>query len=157
MRGFVQEILALCAWIFAFVAIHFLHTPLTEKLIPFTGNNLGAPAVLAFAVLLIVPLMMVRVMARQMGRLSRNSLLGPIDRVIGFGFGTIKGLLIVVLAFSILVLGYDTVWGIGGRPDWISQSRSYPFVDASSRALVKMIADRRNIAAEAEEQRLRPK
>jgi membrane protein required for colicin V production len=47
-------------------------------------------------------------------------------------------------------LGYDTVWGPGGRPDWITQSRSYPFVNASSEALVKMIAERRRTAIEAE-------
>ena len=41
------------------------------------------------------------------------------------------------------------VWGAGGRPDWITQARSYQFVNASSEALVKMIAERRREAAEA--------
>jgi membrane protein required for colicin V production len=63
-------------------------------------------------------------------------------------------MVITVLAFSVLVLGYDTVWGIGGRPDWITQSRSYPFINASSEALVKMIAERRKAAVEAEASRL---
>jgi membrane protein required for colicin V production len=55
------------------------------------------------------------------------------------------------------VLGYDTVWGPGGRPDWIKQARSYQFVNASSEALVKMIADRRRAAAEAEAAELKAK
>ena len=77
--------------------------------------------------------------------------------MLGFGFGAIKGTIIVVMAFSILVLGYDTVWGVGGRPGWITQARTYPFVNAGSEAMVTMIAERRKEAAEAEAQALREK
>ena len=155
MRGFVQEVLALAAWLFALAAIHYLHTPLTARLVPITGDNMGAPAVLAFAMLLMVPYIVVKILAKRMGELSRDSLLGPIDRVIGFGFGTVKGLVIVVLAFSIVVLGYDTAWGIGGRPIWITQARTYPFINASSESLVKIIGERRGAAAAAEKKRLK--
>ena len=55
----------------------------------------------------------------------------------------------LVLAFSVLVLGYDTIWGVGGRPQWIVTSRSYPFVNSASEMLVKMIGERRRAAAEA--------
>ena len=48
-----------------------------------------------------------------------------------------------------LVLGYDTVWGTGGRPDWITQARTYPFVNAGSDALVQMIDERRQSRAQA--------
>jgi membrane protein required for colicin V production len=154
VHGFVHEVLALAAWIFSLFAIHFLHTPVTEGLEPFIGTPSGA-SVLAFAMLLMVPYATIKLLANWMGRASRNSLLGPIDRVIGFGFGAIKGAIIVVLAFSVLVLGYDTVWGVGGRPLWITQARSYPFVNASSDALVKMIGERRRAAAEAEARELK--
>lgn len=148
LRGFVQEMLALAAWIFALFAIHYLHSPLSLALVPTIGTESGA-AVLAFALLLLVPYAVVKLIANWLGGKARNSLLGPIDRVLGFGFGAVKGLIIVVLAFSVLVLGYDTVWGVGGRPDWITQARSYRFVNASSEALVTMIAARRNAAVEA--------
>jgi membrane protein required for colicin V production len=139
----------LLAWIFSLVAIHYLHTPVTAFFIPKIGTSSGA-AVLAFALLLLIPYAAVKLLGNWLGRASRSSVLGPIDRVLGFGFGAVKGILITVVAFSILVVGYDTVWGPGGRPDWITQSRSYPFVNASSEALVKMIAERRRTAIEAE-------
>jgi membrane protein required for colicin V production len=148
LRGFVHEILALLAWIFALFAIHYLHTPLSNALSPVIGTVSGG-SVLAFALLLLVPYAVVKLIANWLGARTRNSVLGPIDRVLGFGFGAIKGIIIVVLAFSVLVLGYDTVWGPGGRPDWITQARSYRFVNASSEALVKMIAERRQEAVEA--------
>ncbi len=148
MRGFVQEVLALAAWVLSMVAIRQLHTPLSEALMPHIGTESGA-AVLAFAILLLVPYAIFKLLANRMGEASRNSVLGPIDRVLGFGFGSIKGMLIVVVTFSLLVLGYDTVWGAGGRPTWITQARSYPFVNAASEALVQMIAERRKEAAAA--------
>lgn len=153
MRGFVQEVFALAAWVLALVAIHNLHTPLTASLEDFVGTS-SAAAVLAFALLLLVPYAIVKLLSNRLGEASRNSILGPIDRLLGFGFGAVKGIVIAVLAFSVLVLGYDTVWGVGGRPTWITQARSYPFVNAASEALVKMIAERRKVAAEAEAVRL---
>jgi membrane protein required for colicin V production len=148
VRGFVHEVLALVAWIAAVFAIRVLHTPLTAWLTPHIGTGSGA-AVLAFGLLLIVPYAVMKMIANWAGRKSRGSVLGPIDRVLGFGFGTIKGVIIVVLAFSVLVLGYDTVWGVGGRPTWITQARTYPFIDAASKSLVEIIGDRRRAAAAA--------
>lgn len=154
LRGFVQEVLALCAWAVSLVAIHYAHTPVSQMLEPYVGDRMGANAVLAFALLLLVPYVVVKLIAGRIGAASRGSFLGPVDRVIGFGFGAVKGMLIAVIGFSILVLGYDTVWGVDGRPPWITQSRTYPFINASSDALVKMIGERRREAAEAERERL---
>ena len=150
MRGFVQEVLALAAWVFALFAIRYLHTPLTEALVPFVGNGAGAAPVLAFALLLLVPYATVKLIGNRLGSASRSSVLGPLDRLLGFGFGGLKGMIIAVLAFSVLVLGFDITWGSGGRPNWITQSRSYPFVNAASEELVRMLAERRRSAAEAE-------
>lgn len=150
MRGFVQEVLALAAWVLSLVAIHNLHTPVTEFLQPIIGTTSGA-AVLGFAILLLIPYAIMKLLANSLGKRSRESVLGPIDRLLGFGFGTLKGLIIAVMAFSVLVLGYDTVWGAGGRPDWITQARTYPFINAGSNSLVTMIAERRKEAIEAED------
>jgi membrane protein required for colicin V production len=149
MRGFVQEVLALVAWILAVLAIYYFHTPLTLGLAQWVASDTGA-AVLAFALLLLVPYAIVKFASKWVGTTSRNSVLGPIDRLLGFGFGAIKGIIIVVLGFSILVLGYDTVWGPQGRPDWIALSRTYPFINAASDELVNMIGERHRAARRIE-------
>lgn len=142
MRGLVQEVLSLAAWILAAFSVHYLHPALTEYLRGWYDAEPATP-ILAFAILLLIPYAAMRVIASNVGEASRGSILGPIDRVLGFGFGAVKGALIVVFAFSILVLGFDTVWGYKGRPDWITQARVYPATDAFSRELVVMIAERR--------------
>ncbi|MEN9717245.1 MAG: hypothetical protein RIQ99_123 [Pseudomonadota bacterium] len=152
-RGFVQEVLALAAWMLSLFAIHTFHTVLSTRIEPAIGSASGA-AVLAFALLLLVPFGVVRFLANRIGEASRNSVLGPIDRVIGFGFGAIKGMVIAVVGFSLLVLAYDTIWGAGGRPEWITSARTYPFINAASEKLVVMIGERRQEAAAAEAERL---
>jgi membrane protein required for colicin V production len=147
LRGFMQEVLSLAAWVLAAFAIRFLHTPLTTALQEYIGSHITT-SLLSFTLLLLIPYAAMKVIANNVGTASRGSVLGPVDRVLGFGFGALKGMVIVVIAFSLLVLGYDTVWGFKGRPTWITTARSYELVDASSRALVEVLADRRAILRE---------
>ncbi|KEO91432.1 colicin V production protein [Erythrobacter longus] len=143
LRGLVQEVLSLAAWILAACSVYYLHGDFTQFLRGFYDLDPGA-GILAFAILLLIPYAAMKLIAGNVGEASRGSILGPIDRVLGFGFGAIKGALIVIFAFSLLVLGFDTVWGFKGRPDWIAQARTYPAADAFSRELVDMIAVRRD-------------
>ena len=143
MRGFMQEILSLAAWILAAFAIRFLHTPLTLALEDYIGPEITT-SLLSFTLLLLIPYAAMKVIASNVGTASRGSVMGPIDRVLGFGFGALKGVVIVVIAFSLLVLGYDGIWGYKGRPSWITTARSYELVDASSRALVEALAECRS-------------
>ncbi len=142
LRGFMQEILSLAAWILAALAIRYLHTDLTLFLQDYLGDGV-ATSVLAFALLLLIPYAAMKLIANNVGKMSRKSVLGPVDRVLGFGFGGVKGMLIVVVAFSLLVLGYDSVWDYRGRPTWMTTARSYEFVDGASRSLSEVLAERR--------------
>ena len=82
MRGFVQEVLSLVGWALAIFAIRYLHTDLTAFLYNYIGTPSGA-AVLAFALLLLIPYAAMKLIARLAGRGTRNSVLGPIDRILG--------------------------------------------------------------------------
>ncbi len=150
MRGFVHECLVLAAWIVAVLAIHTFLSQTTALLLPYIHSPSGA-SVLAFAILLIVPLAGIKLVANWLGSATRNSVIGPIDRMLGLGFGAVKGTLIVVLAFSVAALGYDVAWGKAGRPPWITASRTYPFINACSDKLVAAISERRHDSADAGE------
>ena len=144
-RGLVAEMLALAAWGLALLAIHWFHAPLTAQLGHYLPNETGA-GILAFALLMLVPYAATKLIAAQIGSVTRNSLLGPVDRLLGFGFGGVKGMIVTVLGFSVMVFGYDVVWGEAGRPTWISQARVYPVLNAASEELVALIAERRSAA-----------
>ena len=145
LRGFVHECLVLAAWAIAVIAIHTLLGPLSAFLLPHIHSSSGA-AVLAFAILAIVPIAGLRLIAARLGSATRNSVVGPIDRVLGFGFGAVKGTLFVVVACSVVALVYDVAWA--QRPEWITASRTYPFINACSDKLVAAIEKRRQTSAQ---------
>jgi membrane protein required for colicin V production len=144
----VQEVLSLAAWCISLLCVHYLHEPLTIWLTPHVENETGA-GLLAFVLLMALPYLVTRFVALQFGQASRDSVLGPIDRMLGFGFGAVKGFVLMVLAFSVVVFAYDVVWGPKGRPTWITLGRTYPFLNASSEELLTIIEYRRSEAADA--------
>ncbi len=150
VRGFVQETLSLMAWILVIFAVRFLHAPVSDFLVAPVGNEGGA-SVLAFGSIVIVTYALGRWIAKSIGRKSRKSLLGPIDRVLGFGFGMVKGLIGATLAYLLVVLVYDSIYSSQEpRPEWIANSRTYPLLNASGDTMVQFVEDRREIAEASE-------
>jgi len=142
LRGLVQEVLSLAAWVLAAAAIYYLHTPLDGVLSKYLETE-PIGAVLAFALLLLIPYAIMKFIANNAGEALRKSIIGPIDRVLGFGFGMLKGALIIIIAFSVLALVSDFMWGNQGRPVWITSARTYPVIDIASGELVKVVEERR--------------
>ena len=142
LRGLVQEVLSLASWIMAAFALHLLHPALTKGLREVYPAE-PAVSLLAFALLLLIPYAAMKVIIGNASGPSDGSVLGPVDRVLGFGFGAVKGALIAIFAFAMLVTGFDDSWGYKGRPQWITGSRTYAAADAFSRQLLPQIAVRR--------------
>lgn len=149
LRGFVQEALSMIAWVLIILAVYMFHTPATAALAEVVGSDSGA-AVLAFLALVIVIFALGKWIAKSIGAKSRKSLLGPIDRVLGFGFGMLKGLIIATLIFLLFVMGYDLVYGAdAGRPEWMTNSRTYPLLNASGDAMSEFVREQR-LAADSD-------
>jgi membrane protein required for colicin V production len=69
---------------------------------------------------------------------------GPFDRLLGGGFGALKGLIGATLLFLAASLLYDLFYGRSAeRPEWMLQSRTYPLLNASGRAIVDFVEARR--------------
>jgi len=150
MRGFVQETLSLLAWVAAVVAVRLFLAPITDLVGVWIGPG-GAASVLAFAGLFIVTFIAGKMLAKRIGETVLTSMLGPIDRVLGFGFGALKAIIIATLAFLAFTLGYNMMFGITTeRPDWITQSRSYPLLKASGDAMSRFIKHRNRTSKDAD-------
>ncbi len=144
MRGFVQEALSLIAWIMIIAAVRILHGPATAALGEAVGTESGA-AVLAFLAIVVVVYALGRWIAKSIGAKSRKSVLGPIDRVLGFGFGAVKGLIGATLIFLLLVMGHETLFGGDEKhPEWMTKSRTYPLLNASGDAMSEFVRGRGN-------------
>ena len=147
VRGLVHEVLSLLAWVVGIVALRLFHSPVSEALTGAVGTP-TAGAVLAFVLLFLPSFLFMKLLARSIGKKSRSSMLGPFDRVLGAGFGMLKGLLAVTLFFLMANLATDLIYGPDEqRPDWMRNSRTYPLLNASGRAVVDWVETRRKGSA----------
>lgn len=142
-RGFVAEVLSLFAWVAAVIVLKLFHAPATQMLVGVIGTVSGA-AVLAFALITGVTWFVGRTIANALGKRTRTSVLGPVDRALGLGFGALKGLILASLAFMVVALVVD--FARGGptrRPAWMVKSRTYPLLNATSAGIADMLDRRR--------------
>jgi membrane protein required for colicin V production len=146
VRGFVHEVISILAWIVGIAMLKLFHTQLWTGLENTFHTSPAAGAVLAFALLFVPSFLLVKLLARSLGgRTRRHALLGPFDRVLGSGFGLLKGLLGATLFFLLANLATDMVYGPqADRPQWMTKSRTYPLLNASGRAIVDWVEARRH-------------
>jgi membrane protein required for colicin V production len=143
MRGLVQEVTSMIAWVAAIVAVRLFHGPVTGLLTDQVGTP-GAAAVLGYALLFGGVFLVGKWASRAMGMRARASFVGGVDRGLGAGFGALKGLLVATLLFMLATLIYDlAAGGDAERPEWMTASRTYPALSATAGALSGVIAERR--------------
>ena len=144
LRGFVSEVLSLLAWFLAIVALRYLYAPVHDLLVRPIGT--GA-SVVAFVLVFGLVFLGGKLASRRMGSRVRQSIVGPVDRVLGAGFGALKGLIGATLLFLGVTLVYDTIWGRAAiRPEWIAQSRTYPLLKSSGATVVDIVEAQRGPA-----------
>ena len=142
-RGFVTEVLSLFAWLAIVAALKLFHVPLAAALSGVIGTESGA-AVAAFALIAGATYVGGRLVARAIGKRTRTSVLGPLDRALGFGFGALKGLILASLGFLLATLVVDTArGGPARRPEWMVASRTYPLLNATSASIADFVDRRR--------------
>ena len=97
--------------------LKLFHGQLSSGLDGAFGSTPAAAAVLAFALLFIPSFVLVKLLARSHRRADPPlAVLGPVDRVLGGGFGAFKGLLGATLFFLLANLATDMVYGPQAEP-----------------------------------------
>lgn len=119
-RGLVREVLALVAWVAAFLIANLL-APDAAKLLPRAMANEELRLLVSFVVVFIAALVGLSVLAIMASKLVRIIGLGPSDRVVGGIFGLVRGLLVVMIL--VLLAGLTTV---PRQPMWRNAILSAP-------------------------------
>lgn len=142
VRGFVTEVLTLMAWVAAVIALRLFYPAGKTIAAGFTGSETGA-AVIAFVVLFFGVFFLFRLLGRMLGDRTKKSVVGPIDRVLGLGFGAVKGLIAVSLVFLVLTRGFALIWGGDEKlPEFLTAARTEPLLDVTSRAIIDYASER---------------
>lgn len=143
LSGFVTEVLSLFAWAAALFALKLFHAPIAHFLIEIVKSP-GAAAIISFVLVFLGTYLCGKFVAHSLGRRTRQSILGPVDRILGGGFGALKGLLIATVAFLAINLLLDIWSGKDAlRPPWMRDSKTFPLLNASGRAIINFVEFRR--------------
>ncbi len=123
-RGFTTELLSLGAWAGAVIALRLLFAPVSGWM----RTQIQSPSGADLATLGLVFLgsfYLCKFIAGTLGGKVKQSGLGPVDRVLGMGFGIIRGLLVVSIVYAGIGLMIDR----HDMPDWVRTAKVKPLID----------------------------
>jgi membrane protein required for colicin V production len=119
LRGFIKEALAMLIWIVAFwVGSQYSHE--LSALFQNTISYAAARVALAFVLLFIGTVMLGSIISFLLSKLVQKPGLNFTDRLLGLGFGVVRGVLLVVVL--VLVAGFTPV----PEQSWWKQSKFLP-------------------------------
>ncbi len=141
-RGFTREMFALAGWAGAAVAAFFI-APLLEPLIreaPVVGKFLATSCVIslitAFTMVVAAALLILSLFTPLVSNLVLESVLGPLDRMFGFLFGALRGLVLIAVAFLI----YTNLSGVETWPP-LDNAASRTIFEESAAILEQSLPD----------------
>lgn len=140
MRGFIAEITSLAAWAAGFVAVRFFYTP-ARALFETAGGSEVIAAVAAVLGPFLLAVLLVRLIGSFLSSGAKESGIGPVDRLLGLGFGLVKGFLAASLIFLVITLGLKIVPGDDARPDWLAKAKTTPTLALVASAMVSYVGD----------------
>ena len=122
VRGFVFELLSLAGWFAAYFAGRWL-TPEVLTYVPIGAPGSALNYGVAFASVFLVTLVVWSLAARLLRALIRATPLSPLDRVLGAGFGLLRGLvvlLVVATVVSVSPLAKSMAWQQSQGALWLN-------------------------------------
>jgi membrane protein required for colicin V production len=122
VRGFVREILSVASWVAAAAAAYLGYKPLVPLVQPYFQSKTVAVIVSAAAIFF-VALIVASYVTMKISDFVIDSRVGAIDRGLGFVFGAVRGLLLLVIA----LLFFN--WLVPTPPPWVTAARSKPLLD----------------------------
>lgn len=151
MRGFVQEVLSIAGWIgAALVALYGLPSarPIAQQYIASpTMADIAAGAALFLSTLVVLSII-THFIAKQV----RGSMLGHLDRSLGFVFGLARGALIACLAYMLAMFMYVPEQGSAKEasgvklPAWITEAKTRPYLERGAVAISAVLPDAYGLA-----------
>jgi len=123
-RGMSREALNLAAWLGA-AAAAWLGWPQVEPLLEPYIADATFRMIAAIAVAFVVPLIVLIVVAAMVASLIENSFLAPVDRALGVAFGALRGAVLVLVTYLVLLF----VFPPPSQPSWIAEALTRPWLD----------------------------
>ena len=127
-RGIVFELMSLAAWVLAWWAAHY-HADLLLPWLPAGMQAAVWSGLMAYAATFCITLLFASVLARLARALVAASPLSVLDRVLGAGFGLLRGLLLLLVVSTVIL------WTPAARSPMWQASQGAAWLDSLSQWL----------------------
>jgi membrane protein required for colicin V production len=136
LRGLTREMLSIMSWALAAVAALFVYPLYRDRVRYLIQPDILADGVLITTVFVIVLIVVSLITVRLSDRVL-DSRVGALDRTLGFIFGLVRGLILVVIAYELLIaiMPKDTL------PGWVTEARALPVIESTGRAIISLLPD----------------
>jgi membrane protein required for colicin V production len=136
LRGITREMLSIMSWALAAIAALFIYPIYRDSIRKIIQPDILADGVLITTVFVIVLIVVSLITVRLSDRVL-DSRVGALDRTLGFVFGLVRGLILVVIAYELLVaiMPKETL------PGWVTEARSLPVIESTGRAIISLLPD----------------
>lgn len=122
IRGMVREIIALTTWVGAILAARMFGPKISEVFMPYIDNEFLRQG-LGFALTAVVVVILGSMVSRVARTLVSATGLGGFDRIMGFVFGGLRGVAILVVLIAVVSLTSLK------DESWWSQSQFIPMLE----------------------------
>ena len=122
LRGLLFEVLSLAGWVAAYIAAQVL-TPLVAPHVPVGAPGSGINQAAAFVMTFIAALIVWALAARLIRLLVRASPLSALDRVLGGGFGLLRGIVLLLALATVVALtpmARSIAWQSSKGASWLT-------------------------------------
>jgi membrane protein required for colicin V production len=136
-RGLIAEMLSLVAWAVAALIALFIYSLYRERVRALIGSQLVADLLLIGVVFLVVLLILGVVIPYLFPAAPTGGPAGAVDRTLGFVFGLIRGLILVVIVYELVAVTTPK----DALPRWVTEARSLPLIERTGRALLSLLPD----------------
>jgi membrane protein required for colicin V production len=135
VRGFVREVLSVASWVVAVGAAYYGYKPLVPLVKPYVESATIA-TVISAAVIFFIALIVASYLTTRIADFVIDSRVGAIDRGLGFVFGAVRGLLLLVIALLFFS------WLVPKPPGMVAKAATYPMLsDLGQRLMAALPSD----------------
>ncbi len=139
VRGFSREVLSIGSWVVALFAAWIFKDIAASYAAPYTvsiTSNELVPMVVGGAVVFLIALVVVSLITLKIADFIVDSKIGPLDRTLGFIFGAVRGLLVVMVLLMFYVNFFPD-----NQPGWVANAKSKPMLESIGESMVNALPE----------------
>ncbi|VEJ45152.1 CvpA family protein [Bartonella vinsonii] len=134
LRGFSREVLSLVSWAIAAVATLFLFKPFLPFFEQYLSNKMIA-LITTLVTIFIVVLIITSIITMKISDFIIDSRIGILDRTIGFVFGALRGVFIMVIGMLLI----NALIKPENQANWLKNATTKPILDSWGHKVLKIL------------------